>query len=264
MQTISSVPATMRSMSDSSSWAIDGLMTNSPSTRPTRTAETISWNGTSLRARAAEAPVMLSTSAWKSVSAETMKATTWVSWRKPSGNSGRSGPVDEPRRDRLALGGARLALEETARDLAGGVGLVAILHEEREEIAIAGFLSAVTVMSDIVSPMRTTQLPLACLAMRPVSRLSVVPLISRLTTCFSIVSHSFQLLVQRAAPVAAGRPGGEHNERSRGGRSVDRVLLATMPLQMLALSRGHHEIPSGRSPLDQVALPSVSREAPAP
>ncbi len=34
---------------------------------------------------------MLRVSAWKSVSAEMMKATTWVSWRYPSGNIGRSG-----------------------------------------------------------------------------------------------------------------------------------------------------------------------------
>ncbi len=42
----------------------------------------------------------------------------------------------------------------------------------------------------MVSPMRTMQDPLACLAMRPVSRLYVAPFISRLTTCFSIVLYS--------------------------------------------------------------------------
>ena len=52
----------------------------SPSTSATRTPETISWNGTSLRARAMLAPVMLRVSAWKSVSALMMKATIWVSW----------------------------------------------------------------------------------------------------------------------------------------------------------------------------------------
>ncbi len=63
MHTISSVPATTRSMSETSSWSKVGFTTKAPSTRPTRTPDTVSGNGTSLRARAIEAPVMLRTSA---------------------------------------------------------------------------------------------------------------------------------------------------------------------------------------------------------
>ena len=59
---------------------------------------------------------------------------TWVSQRKPLGKSGRIGPIDEPRRQGLLLGGPSLALEEAARDLAGGEGLLLVVHGEREEI----------------------------------------------------------------------------------------------------------------------------------
>src|SRR3984957_14900679 len=43
-------------------------------------------------------------------------------------------PVDEARGQRLLLRGATLALEEAARDLARGEGLLLVVHREREEI----------------------------------------------------------------------------------------------------------------------------------
>src|SRR6185312_6153234 len=43
-------------------------------------------------------------------------------------------PVDEPRDQRLLLRGTALALEEAARDLAGGEGLLLVVDGEREEI----------------------------------------------------------------------------------------------------------------------------------
>jgi hypothetical protein len=48
-------------------------------------------SGISESARAAEAPVMARTSASWSVSADSTKAMTWVSYAQPVGNSGRIG-----------------------------------------------------------------------------------------------------------------------------------------------------------------------------
>src|SRR6185436_4529822 len=51
--------------------------------------------------------------------------------------------VDEPRGQRLLLGGTALALEEAARDLARGVGLFHVVDREREPVlAELGILGA--------------------------------------------------------------------------------------------------------------------------
>ena len=54
-------------------------MTNCPSTMPTRTPAIVFWNGISDSARAADAPVMASTSESLSVSADSSSAITCVS-----------------------------------------------------------------------------------------------------------------------------------------------------------------------------------------
>ena len=66
-------------------------MTNSPSTRPTRTPAIVRVNGMLESASAADAPVIASTSESFSVSAESTSAMICVSWRQPDGNSGRIG-----------------------------------------------------------------------------------------------------------------------------------------------------------------------------
>ena len=66
-------------------------MTNSPSTRPTRTPAIVRVNGMLESASAADAPVIASTSLSFSVSAEITSAMICVSWRQPAGNSGRIG-----------------------------------------------------------------------------------------------------------------------------------------------------------------------------
>ena len=43
-------------------------------------------------------------------------------------------PVDQPRRERLELAGATLALEKTAGNLARGVGLFDVVHRQRKEV----------------------------------------------------------------------------------------------------------------------------------
>ena len=64
---------------------------NCPSTRPTRTPAMVFSSGISERARAAEAPVMASTSESCSVSAESTNAMICVSKLQPAGKSGRIG-----------------------------------------------------------------------------------------------------------------------------------------------------------------------------
>src|SRR5262249_8640503 len=45
------------------------------------------------------------------------------------------GPVDQAGGQDLLGGGAALALDEAAGELAGGVGLLAVVHRQREEVA---------------------------------------------------------------------------------------------------------------------------------
>ena len=61
-------------------------------------------------------------------------ATTWTSLRKPSGNSGRIGRSIRRRDQGLVLGRAAFTLEEAAGDRARGVGLLLVVHGQREEI----------------------------------------------------------------------------------------------------------------------------------
>ena len=73
------VPATIRSSRLSLRSAYVGLMTNWPLIRPTRTPATVFSNGSSEMASAAEAPVIASTSASLSVSADMTIAMICVS-----------------------------------------------------------------------------------------------------------------------------------------------------------------------------------------
>ena len=83
---------------------------------------------------AAEAALMASTSWGFSWSAPMTVMTTWVSLRKPSGNDGRSGPVDEAAGEDGLLAGAALPAEEGAGDLAGRVGPLLDVDGEGEEV----------------------------------------------------------------------------------------------------------------------------------
>ena len=60
-------------------------------------------------------------------------AMIWVSFRKPSGNSGRIGPVDQAAGENFFFGGTSFALDEAAGNLPGGVGVFAVIDGEREE-----------------------------------------------------------------------------------------------------------------------------------
>ena len=59
---------------------------------------------------------------------------TWTSFLKPSGKSGRIERSMMRRRENLGVARTAFALDVAAGDLAGGVGLFAVLDEEREEV----------------------------------------------------------------------------------------------------------------------------------
>ena len=59
---------------------------------------------------------------------------TWISLLEALDEERADRPVDQAGGQHLLLGGARLALEEAARDLAGGVGLLLVVDGQREEV----------------------------------------------------------------------------------------------------------------------------------
>ena len=75
----SRVPETTRSSSDSASWLMVGLITNSPSMRPMRTAPTGPRKGISLMVSAADAAIVPMMSGSFSWSVESTVRTTWTS-----------------------------------------------------------------------------------------------------------------------------------------------------------------------------------------
>ena len=105
-----------------------------PSIKPTRTAPTGPWNGMSDSASAQLAPLMPSTSGSFSLSAEYTNATTWVSLRKASGNSGRIGRSIWRLRQNFLLARPSFALDEAAGNASTGVRELAILDRQREEV----------------------------------------------------------------------------------------------------------------------------------
>ncbi len=87
----SRVPETMRSSDESASCVVVGLMTNSSSMRPIRTAAIGPRNGISLIVSAADAAIVPRTSGLFSWSVEKTVMTHWTSSLYPSGNNGRIG-----------------------------------------------------------------------------------------------------------------------------------------------------------------------------
>ena len=87
----SAVPTTMMFSWLAARSVYVGFTMKLPSISPIRTAPTGPWKGMSDSASAQLAPLIPSTSGSLSLSAEYTNATTWVSLRKASGNSGRMG-----------------------------------------------------------------------------------------------------------------------------------------------------------------------------
>ena len=139
MRMASSVPATIRSRSDSPSArsASEGLMTKLPSILPMRTAPTGVGTGMSEIISAAEAPFIASTSYGVMWSTDSGMATSCVSRFQPLGKSGRMGRSMSARGQRGLLAGATLALEERAGDLPGRVHPLLHVDGEGEEVDVA-------------------------------------------------------------------------------------------------------------------------------
>ncbi len=143
-------------------------MTNSPFTRPTRTAPTVAPNGMSERANAAAAPLMATTSGSFSLSAEKTSAMICVSLRKPSGEERRMGrSIWRAVRISFSLGRpSRLInppgcghLHRCTRDNPLSAGKSRCLPWDR--------VKATAVASTTVSPAVTRAAPEACFAMAP-------------------------------------------------------------------------------------------------
>ena len=116
-----------------------GLMTYSPSTRPTRTLPSVFWNGISENASAADAPVTASTSVSLSLSAESTSAMICVSKRQPAGKSGRQGRSIRRLVSTSFSAGLPSRLKNPPGNAARRVGVLAVVHRERQEIdALAG------------------------------------------------------------------------------------------------------------------------------
>ena len=131
----SRVPATIRSRSLSSICECVGMTTSSPPMRPTRTAPVDFRNGICERCRAALAPIMHRMSGSFSRSAESVERHD-LDFVDVAGREERpDGAVDEPRGENFLGGGPAFALDEAAGELAGGVGLFAVIDGEGEEVA---------------------------------------------------------------------------------------------------------------------------------
>ena len=107
-----------------------------PSTRPTRTAPTGPSHGIGEIVRAAEAPMIEKMSGVVLLVGRRTVETTCTSDMYPFGKSGRIGRSVSPSRKDRVLGRTALALDETARDLAGGVHSLFEVDREREKRGI--------------------------------------------------------------------------------------------------------------------------------
>ena len=108
------------------------MATNSPLTRPTRTAPVTCVNGMCETCSAALAAIMARMSGSFSLSAERTEQRIWTSLMYPAGNSGRIGPVDEAGGERVLGGRPAFALDEPAGELAAGGHPFAVVDDERE------------------------------------------------------------------------------------------------------------------------------------
>ncbi len=152
-----------------------GLMMYSPSMRPTRTPAIVFSSGISESAKAAEAPVIASTSPSFSVSAETTKAMICVSKCQPEGKSGRIGRSMQ----RLVRTSFSVALPSRLKKppgmRPGRVGVFAVVDGQRQEVDALARVAGVAGGDEHhrVALSRTTTEPSACLASFPVSMDSV-------------------------------------------------------------------------------------------
>ncbi len=126
----------MRSMSDLSRSALVGLSTNLPSMRPTRTAPTGEWNGIERAGQrrggavdGEDVGVVLAVG--REDERDDLRLVV-----EALREEGPHGTVDQARGQDLLLGRPALALEPAAGDPAGGVGVLAVVDGQREEVGV--------------------------------------------------------------------------------------------------------------------------------
>ena len=133
-----------------------------------RTAPTGPANGRGEISRAAEAPLIASTSCELTMSTESTVAITWISFRKPFGKSGRIG--------RSIIRAFRVAFSEALPSrLKKPPGILPAAYIFSSTSTVSGKKSVpsrasvrpTAVASTSVSPLRTTTAPSACFARRP-------------------------------------------------------------------------------------------------
>src|SRR5215204_321431 len=174
------VPTTIRSsvLCSSLSWSV-GLITNSPSIWPMRTAPTGPMKGSGEIISAAEAPLMQRMSCGVTRSADRTVQMTCTSLRKPFGQSGRIG------RSIIRAVSVARSVARPSR-LKKPPGILPAAYARSSTSTVSGKKSApsrasgrpTAVARTIVSPERTTTAPSACLANLPVSKVSSLPPIS--------------------------------------------------------------------------------------
>ena len=214
-------------MENSSCWKV-GLRIQLPSTRPTRTAAMGPFHGTARQAERGRGgqstPSMSASFSWSAdstVHEDLDFVLESLREERPDG------AVDHAAGEDLLVRGPALALEEPARDLARGVGLLAIFDREREEGKRGDVGETVTAARTTVSPKRTSAEPAACLARRPDSMISGRP-----ANCVSIRCTLLTFAMFGTRQYDAGAPGS-----SRGARGGSRQVSGGDPAARSARGR---------------------------
>src|SRR5581483_9922704 len=254
----SRVPTTTRSSVDSSScWGSVGLTTSSPSMRPMRTAPTGPRNGSGEIARAAEAPLMQSTSCGTTRSAGSTVQITCTSLRKPFGHNGRIG-----RSIMRAVSVARSVARPSRLKKPPGIFPAAYIRSSTSTVSgkksASGRVSArpTAVARIIVSPLRTTTAPSACFASLPVSKRSSRPPTSTDTVAYRPVAMLIWSIPSRfRVPEGGGLSQPRRCRAGLGQTSTFRRWRSCLPAQAELLDQGTVAL--------QVGLLQV-RQEPAP
>ena len=172
----SSVPHTVRLMSDTCLCSNVGLIMSSPSTIPTTTPAVGPSHGMSEIAIAADVPSSAATSGWQSTSTDHAVAVTTTSFLYPFGKSGLSGlSISLETRVALSLGRPSLLMYPPGILPTAYIFSSKLHVRGKKSTSCFGSLLAQTVQFTTVSPYLTVTAPLACSATLPISNCSSLP-----------------------------------------------------------------------------------------
>ena len=170
------------------------------------------------------------------------------------------GAIDLAAGQNFLFAGPAFALDESAGNAPAGIGVLAVIDGEGEEVdAFPGSGEATAVARTTVSPVVTSAAPEACLAMRPVSKTSrLPPASSTATSCFRhrvLVSFLFAWETcggKRRRVLESGRMAGARKRAGcargadspglRVGRAPGRAqpIAVRRPWQRVAIRQVHH------------------------